>query len=88
MKAYLERAKMHDEFMKVQTHEFEIGKRHLANMMGEPVELYDSQRKIDVSMSYYFFFQESFKKISILCVFRRPSLICFLRLYMTTEHVQ
>lgn len=49
MKSYLERAKDHDEFMKVQQQEFEIGKRHLANMMGEPVEMYDKQEKIDVS---------------------------------------
>lgn len=56
MKAYLERAKEHDEFMKVQTQEFEIGKRHLANMMGEPVELYDSQSKIDVSQPKFFLF--------------------------------
>lgn len=49
MKAYLERAKEHDTFMKTQQHEFEVGKRHLANMMGEPVEAFDSQEKIDVS---------------------------------------
>lgn len=54
MKSYLERAKEHDEFMKVQQQEFEIGKRHLANMMGEPVELYDKQEKIDVSSEILF----------------------------------
>lgn len=56
MKSYLERAKEHDEFMKVQQQEFEIGKRHLANMMGEPVELYDKQEKIDVSSEILFHF--------------------------------
>lgn len=50
MKAYLERATEHDEFMKMQKHEFEMGKRHLANMMGEAPEVYDSQEKIDVSL--------------------------------------
>lgn len=48
MKAYLERAREHDEFMKTQHHEFEIGKRHLANMMGESPEAYESQETIDV----------------------------------------
>lgn len=49
MKAYLERAQEHDLFMKTQKHEFEIGKRHLANMMGESAELFESQDQIDVS---------------------------------------
>lgn len=51
MKAYLERAKEHDEFMKTQKHEFEIGKRHLANMMGESPETFEDQETIDVSSS-------------------------------------
>lgn len=50
MKAYLERAQEHDLFMKTQKHEFEIGKRHLANMMGESAELFESQEQIDVSL--------------------------------------
>lgn len=50
MKAYLERAREHDEFMKAQKHEFEVGKRHLANMMGEAPELYENQEKLDVSL--------------------------------------
>lgn len=49
MKAYLDRAQEHDLFMKTQKHEFEIGKRHLANMMGEAPELYEDQAQIDVS---------------------------------------
>lgn len=34
MKAYLERAKKHEDFLKVKTAEYEIGCRHLANIMG------------------------------------------------------
>lgn len=47
MKAYLERAKEHDIFMKTQQHEFQVGKRHLANMMGENPETF-TQEDIDV----------------------------------------
>lgn len=47
MKAYLERAKAHDEFMKIQNLEFKLGKRHLANMMGEDPETF-TQADIDV----------------------------------------
>ncbi|CRK98533.1 CLUMA_CG011885, isoform C [Clunio marinus] len=54
MKAYLERSREHDLFMKQQQHEFEIGKRHLANMMGEPPENFDSQEKIDEAIRYLF----------------------------------
>lgn len=49
MKSYLDRAQEHDKFMKEQKEEFEIGKRHLANMMGDDPILYESQEKIDVS---------------------------------------
>jgi small subunit ribosomal protein S9 len=48
MKAYLERAQEHEDFMKTQREEFEIGKRHLANMMGEDPILYEDQDRIDV----------------------------------------
>lgn len=48
MKAYMERAKEHDDFMKQQNHEFQIGKRHLANMMGEDPETF-TQNDINVS---------------------------------------
>jgi small subunit ribosomal protein S9 len=51
MKAYLERAKDHDEFMKVQLLEFKVGKRHLANMMGEDPETF-TQEDIDVRQNY------------------------------------
>lgn len=47
MKSYLERAKEHDEFMKTQQLEYQIGKRHLANMMGEDPETF-TQEDVDV----------------------------------------
>lgn len=53
MKAYLERAKEHDEFMKIQREEFCIGKRHLANMMGEDPETF-TQEDINVNTTCYF----------------------------------
>lgn len=37
-----------EEFIKKQVEEFEIGKRHLANMMGEDPEVF-TQEDIDVS---------------------------------------
>lgn len=49
MKAYLERAQEHDKFMKQQELEFQIGKRHLANMMGADPENF-TQEDIDVSL--------------------------------------
>nr|XP_019541121.1 28S ribosomal protein S9, mitochondrial [Aedes albopictus] len=53
MKAYLERAKAHDEFMKIQNLEFKLGKRHLANMMGEDPETF-TQADIDRAIQYLF----------------------------------
>lgn len=50
MKAYLERAKEHDEFMKEQTLEYHLGKRHLANMMGEDPETF-TQEDVEVMIS-------------------------------------
>lgn len=47
MKAYLQRAKENDDFMKQQQLEFQIGKRHLANMMGEDPETF-TQEDINV----------------------------------------
>lgn len=37
-----------DEFMKQQSDEYVVGKRHLANMMGRDVETF-TQKDIDVS---------------------------------------
>lgn len=53
MMAYLERATKHGEFMRKQVHEFEIGKRHLANMMGEDPEHF-TQQDIDRAIQYLF----------------------------------
>ncbi|XP_004922386.1 28S ribosomal protein S9, mitochondrial isoform X2 [Bombyx mandarina] len=53
MKAYLERAKEHDEFMKRQQFEYNIGKRHLANMMGEDPELF-TQKDVERAIEYLF----------------------------------
>ncbi|KAF7268558.1 hypothetical protein GWI33_018311 [Rhynchophorus ferrugineus] len=53
MKLYLERAREHDEFMKTQRHEYEIGKRHLANMMGENPETF-TQKDVDEAIEYLF----------------------------------
>lgn len=40
-----------DEFMEQQTHEYNIGKRHLANMMGADPETF-TQQDIDVSLLF------------------------------------
>lgn len=66
MKAYLERAQEHDDFMQTQNLEYQIGKRHLANMMGEDPEMF-TQEDVDVSsiisinytFSSYIFFKFS-----------------------------
>lgn len=48
MRSYIDRAREHDEFMKVQSQEYKIGKRHLANMMGEDPETF-TQEDVDVN---------------------------------------
>lgn len=48
MKAYLQRSREHEAFMSKERHEFQIGKRHLANMMGEDPETF-TQEDINVS---------------------------------------
>ncbi|KOB75648.1 Mitochondrial ribosomal protein S9 [Operophtera brumata] len=53
MKAYLERAREHDEFMNKQQFEYNIGKRHLANMMGEDPETF-TQKDVDRAIEYLF----------------------------------
>lgn len=49
MKAYLERAQEHDVFMKNQRFEYQLGKKHLANMMGENPETFTQE---DVNVSF------------------------------------
>lgn len=53
MLMYLQRAREHDEFMKKEIVEYEIGKRHLANMMGEDPECF-TQADVDRSIQYLF----------------------------------
>ncbi|XP_055691345.1 28S ribosomal protein S9, mitochondrial isoform X2 [Lutzomyia longipalpis] len=53
MKAYVERAREHEEFMKNQRIEYDIGKRHLANMMGEDPETF-TQEDVDNAIEYLF----------------------------------
>lgn len=50
MKIYLERAKKHSEFILEQEQEFDMGRRHLANMMGVN-EATMSQKDINVCIS-------------------------------------
>jgi small subunit ribosomal protein S9 len=51
MLAYLERAETHNAFMANEIYEYEIGKRHLANMMGvNPDEF--TQEDIDAAIEY------------------------------------
>ena len=51
MKAYLERAKQHHEFMREKREEYELGKRHLANIMGWNPETI-TQDNIDEAIRY------------------------------------
>ncbi|XP_063225673.1 small ribosomal subunit protein uS9m [Bacillus rossius redtenbacheri] len=53
MRVYLERASKHDEFLKQQLTDYNIGKRHLANMMGEDPETF-TQEDIDRAIQYLF----------------------------------
>jgi len=53
MKAYLKQAEDHDKFIKEKTAEFQIGKRHLANMMGADPEHF-GQKDIDDAIEYLF----------------------------------
>nr|KAG5708910.1 hypothetical protein BaRGS_009319 [Batillaria attramentaria] len=51
MQAYMERAQAHDAMMEAQVAEYEIGRRHLANIMGKDPELFD-QDDIDKAIEY------------------------------------
>lgn len=55
MKAYLTRAKEHELFMEKEVKEYQIGKRHLANMMGEDPETF-TQEDVDVGFIFQFLF--------------------------------
>ncbi|EEC12685.1 28S ribosomal protein S9, putative, partial [Ixodes scapularis] len=51
MKSYLDRAKAYDEFIQKEKNEFEIGKRHLANMMGVDADEM-TQADVDRAIEY------------------------------------
>ncbi|KAK4302224.1 hypothetical protein Pmani_025674 [Petrolisthes manimaculis] len=51
MKAYQERAKAHESFMFDEWSEYEIGKRHLANIMGEDPQTF-TQQDVNASIQY------------------------------------
>lgn len=51
MKSYLDRAKAYDEFIQKEKSEFEIGKRHLANMMGVDADEM-TQADVDRAIEY------------------------------------
>ncbi|VVC30336.1 Ribosomal protein S9,Ribosomal protein S5 domain 2-type fold,Ribosomal protein S5 domain 2-type fold [Cinara cedri] len=53
MRAYLQRATLYNNFMEQQTHEFQVGKRHLANMMGVDPETF-TQKDINEAIEYLF----------------------------------
>jgi len=53
MRAYLQRATQYNQFMEQQSHEYNIGKRHLANMMGADPETF-TQKDIDAAIEYLF----------------------------------
>ncbi|KAH0956525.1 hypothetical protein HN011_002321 [Eciton burchellii] len=53
MFAYLQRAKEHNAFIRKEIMEYEIGKRHLANMMGEDPDTF-TQEDINRSIAYLF----------------------------------
>uniref|UniRef100_A0A2L2YBZ3 28S ribosomal protein S9, mitochondrial n=1 Tax=Parasteatoda tepidariorum TaxID=114398 RepID=A0A2L2YBZ3_PARTP len=51
MKAYLERAKNYENFLKVKSDEYEIGRQHLANMMGLEAGTM-TQEDVDKAIAY------------------------------------
>lgn len=53
MKFYLEKKREHDSFIAQERSEFELGKKHLANMMGMEVEAM-TQEDIDKAIDYLF----------------------------------
>jgi len=53
MKFYLEKKREHDSFIAQERSEFELGKKHLANMMGMEAEAM-TQEDIDKAIDYLF----------------------------------
>lgn len=54
MKSYMERKRRHDAFMAQERAEFELGRKHLANMMGVPDTEAMAQEDIDRAIQYLF----------------------------------
>ena len=54
MKYYMEKKRAHDEFIEKERAEFELGKRHLANMMGDKSAEEMTQEDIDKAVEYLF----------------------------------
>jgi len=54
MRAYIDRARTHGKFMDKQCAEFDIGKRHLARIMGKDPELDFTQGDVDKAIEYLF----------------------------------
>ena len=53
MQFYMEKRRQHDEFIARERSEFELGKKHLANMMGMEANAM-TQEDIDKAISYLF----------------------------------
>merc|ERR1712007_245186 len=53
MQYYMEKRRQHDEFIARERSEFELGKKHLANMMGMEASAM-TQEDIDKAISYLF----------------------------------
>ncbi|XP_015122603.1 28S ribosomal protein S9, mitochondrial [Diachasma alloeum] len=53
MMAYIQRAREYEDFMQKESKEYEIGKRHLANMMGQPAETF-TQDDVNAAIKYLF----------------------------------
>uniref|UniRef100_A0A915DY60 Mitochondrial ribosomal protein S9 n=1 Tax=Ditylenchus dipsaci TaxID=166011 RepID=A0A915DY60_9BILA len=54
LKSYLEKRAAHEKVMDQERAEFELGKRHLANIMGWDPQLYVSQEQVDRAIEYLF----------------------------------
>lgn len=53
-----------DDFIKLQLHNFNVGKRHLANMMGRDPDFF-TQEDIDVISSCPIFFIQKYRSLQI-----------------------
>ncbi|XP_059485476.1 small ribosomal subunit protein uS9m [Neocloeon triangulifer] len=72
MKAYLLRAKSYDEFMKKQIVEYQIGRRHLANIMSMDA---DTMTQEDIDQAIEFLFPSSLFEPKARPIMKPPELI-------------